>query len=267
MVATWRDDAATISGNPMRWGTGINPVHAIVDNSGRNVAAGPANYAGPPEEITSESLQSVEQNVDTNDVWGDNEQTGMAEIPSIGSKNLHRRNVDDYPSWDTNGKRIRAQVKGSRIATLAKAVFSVKPYTGILGKEQGPENPAVVSDPAQYEIKTSMTQRDKTRNGSQSSRASKQTQTISSRHAGMKQPQIDSAHGETERTSAMLPKAQDTMPRAWWPRQAGTGPVSWMGANSAYESEAMTREAPPLPNTGPIVTYSGDYLDGDQVWW
>src|SRR5882757_2119664 len=141
MVAGWRDSETSAYGTPKRWGTGINPVHYIIDNTGRDITPDAAKYAGPPPEITSDSLQSADAPVIAGDIWGAGEQTGTAELPPIGTPNTkNRANADGYPSWAQNGRSIRAQVKGSKLAILAKQIFSVEPYEGLKGKETGPEN-------------------------------------------------------------------------------------------------------------------------------
>lgn len=270
MVAPWKETEITNYQTPRKWGTGINPVHGIVDNAGRNTAPDTANYSGPPTQITSNEIPTSSDVIPDDGVWGAGEQTGTAEIPPYNKPNTQNRaSSDGYPSWNRNGDKIRSEIKGSRLATLAKAIFSVPPYVGVKAKETGPENQPVVSDPSQYIVNTSMVQRDKSRNGTQNpgGRASKYVQTIGSRLAGMKKPQIYGAEGEGERHYAMVPKHQDTMVRPFWYRNAGTGPLPYLDSNEMYASTAMTREAPPQPDTGPVVAYDGNYLDGDQVWW
>jgi hypothetical protein len=119
---------------------------------------------------------------------------------------------------------------------------------GWLNKDHSYVEDAQTSDVSQYEMNTSMTQRDKTREGSQiSGTASEYSAPIHSRITAMKNrvwgasPDLP---GHLQRHDDMFPKQQDLIVRPFWLRTAGTGDASAMKTNELYVSEPLQRTPP-----------------------
>jgi hypothetical protein len=135
--------------------------------------------------------------------------------------------------------------------------------------ESGAVNDAGISDPSQYVMQTSMTQRDKVRAGSQrgSGSASEYDAAIASRITGMKTKTLDA---EPSRHFDMVPKAQDLIIRPWWVRTAGTGYRTDMLRNELYVSQPRSRVAPDNPYVGtetpPAVMDTYGYVPEDSTW-
>jgi hypothetical protein len=120
---------------------------------------------------------------------------------------------------------------------------------------EGPVATAKPSDPSQYEMQTSMTQRFKTRDN----RHAIQRNTDEAREpiASRVQPQRSPVYSTGERLYDMFPFQQTpTTERDFYYRTAGTGEPSWMEDNQMWEINAVERTAPPDPYVGTPDTSS-----------
>jgi hypothetical protein len=169
--------------------------------------------------------------------------------------------TDDYPHWGRyqagvpGGGEIRAENHGADATNTPKEIPSEDVAQGWRNKARGSESDAMGSDPSQYEMQTSMTQRHKVRAGSQiSGTASTFDAPIESRTAGQK---IKWWSGE-KRHEDMLPKSQDQLVRPWWNRTAGTGYQEWLEPNALYRTTPGIRVPPGDPYMGPNLPESTD---------
>jgi hypothetical protein len=119
---------------------------------------------------------------------------------------------------------------------------------GWLNKPKGTPANAVPSSTAQLERQTSMQQRYQIRTNDAAvlrdtdvARAP-----IDSKVTGQKLK----VYSGGERHYDMLPKAQDTIPRPFWYRQAGTGDIADMAPNELWYIEPIERIPPPDPCIG-----------------
>ena len=250
----------------LKWGTGFNPVHKLRGGPGRDVAPDPPDTAPPGEllESTEPTYGYTDEDV-VNVLYGYNDQTGTAERAPWDMPTNRSDNPTNYPAWGPyqggmpGGQAIRAENNGADIANAYKQKPSETVNEGWLNKQVTTVNDAVTSDPSQYEMQTSMTQRDKVRAGSQmpSGRANEYDAPIASRQG----PQKLKVYSGGERHYDMTPRAQDDIIRPWWMRTAGTGNTEWMLANEAYVSQSYDRVTPSDPAVGPETPASdaGDY--------
>ena len=171
-----------------KWGTGVNPVHAIPAEGGTRVrhvtTIAPVPVKEPlPQEITDESphygfMEEDQANV----LYGYNTQTGTADRPGWGETTEGSRGViqnDPYPvvpypspgstkSGVPAGTAIRSVAKGNLLVAKAKAIFVKDSSPDMVMKGRGATPlDAGISDPSQLILQTSMAQRDLTRSGSQ----------------------------------------------------------------------------------------------------
>jgi hypothetical protein len=166
--------------------------------------------------------------------------------------------------------RIRSIFDGARKANykMADSLPSETVSEGWLNKaKDGKLADARTSDPSQYEIQTSMTQRYQTRvnnaavaRGTDNERAS-----IESRTAPQK---VKHFSGE-ERHYDMFPAQQTEILRPFLYRKAGTGPEQYLEPNEMYVATAIQRVPPPDPSLGVTETDSSldyGYTDEDYFY-
>jgi len=266
-----------------KWGHGINPIHYVegAGYGGRtekeiHTMQGPdsnqtqmldPNLLDPGEYreygYTDEEFASA--------TWGYGESTGTADRPPLGTATQQFRGVGPDDAWPgapmepglvPGGTWLRAENKGAAAGVTAK--LGDKEETvgeGWQNKLTGMVENAATSDPSQYEMQTSMVQRDKVRQGSQNPNtgtASEQMAPIESYRPtwGMR---IKPWSGG-RRHYDMTPREQNMIIRPFWYRTAGTGYVEYMPQNQAfnYQVAPLTRMPVPDPYAGVPVPSSGD---------
>lgn len=254
------------------WGTGINPVHAYYGSPPARVG----NLALREGEVTAPGHSYPEQLIPT-DLWGyqleDSLYTGVqyddrpnwGEVPS-----QFRGDAGNQPSWSAGGatkSRFRAMRDGAmRIfrsgSPLPGGVQYQEPSEtvseGWLNKAHGQLANAKPSDDKQLIVQTSMTQRYQTRvNDAAVDRNTDAPRTgIASLVTGQKVKEYSGG----ERHYDMEPREQDTIPRAFWYRTAGTGMPGDMLPNTMYTVVPLQRIPPPDPSQGtPETSLGGDY--------
>lgn len=255
------------------WGTGINPIHYERVGEGRGTAPNPSTNL-VPREFEEAGIQGAEYGFTPDDFelisgFGYDTDTGTADRPPF-DKTESRADADNYPDWQSTGEHIRAEDHGAERTNRALVDPRHDAAQGWLNKvESGPEYKAKPSDPTQYEMQTSMTQRNKVREGSQvpdGGRASTYVQPIASRTVGPKLKVF--AADSSVRHAEMQRAAQDVVIRGFWNRGAGTGPVEWVGdsANQDYRNVPYQRTPPADPYQGESVG-TETYVPPDEGWY
>lgn len=230
-----------------KWGTGINPVHAHDDDTGRRIAEGGSEPA--PEELLGP------------EAWGyspEDMPTGAAlpylEMYPGWDVSPDRAQTAGYPSWAETGDALRATDHG----VAAERTTGPQPDTRLVqpfqGKLTGGVEPATESDPSQVFIQTSDTQLMKplentraTARGTDGART-----TIQPIVTGQRIKEYSTRGG------AMLPVQTDHIVRGWWNRSAGTGPAGYLQANEVVPTDPMQRNTAPDPYLGPLTGQGED---------
>lgn len=266
-IPSWRQELPQSYVGARKWGTGINPVHSQPSstNIGRNLAPGP--YDGTPLEsaglvelasdfgYTDEDFAMTGEDVDL---------TFMEAHPNLGAPDTHAQ-TGMFPSWGKGrypipgGTTWRSYKIGS---SWKEQIPQQQPYgsvsEGWLNKEHGQINDAGTSDPSQYELWTSMRQRDLSK-GNESAQlrgTDDPRSSIPTRLVGIKVKEFSGG----KRHEEMTPKEQLERPRPWLHRTGGVAPM--YGVNDMYVSEPMIREIPVDPYQGRNAVD----IEGDQVW-
>jgi hypothetical protein len=243
---------------------------------------------------------------DTTDptLYGYNSETGTADRPSWGSEmadstsppglpnpqfagapvtvtrgSIQNDTGNPYPSWGGSrktgpaGRMIRAIRRGSQMITAARVLPDEAVDQGWTNKAHGIAADSRPADDTQVFMQTSMTQRYKTRAGSQRSGSqSEHTAPIDSRVTGQKVKNWTTP--QSSRHWDMLPYEQVDFARPFLSRQAGTGYREWQYPNEMYVSPTIQREPSPDPEMGPVAGSGGDndatfgysYEDGGQYY-
>lgn len=282
-----------------KWGTGINPIHQFYGSEplrvyGRNQEMPDVT---PPHAADADFIEYAAP-------WGyQPEDIAGLDVFQIDSPEENRKGLqfiqDGWPDWgqttpETRGKvdprsvypvgspgiiasRIREFRYGPRdvdsevsneipTETVSEGWLN-KPASGMGEGESGDD--VVVSDPSQYEVQTSMTQRHKTKvNDRAVLRGTDESRTaIESRIAPMK---LKVYSGE-ERHYDMFPVQMDDIPRPFWYRRAGTGRSVEMQVNEMVVVAPLQRTVPPDPSMGmqdiDIHSEAFGYTDEDQGWY
>lgn len=252
ITGTWKEQHEIQAGARI-WGSGWNPIHGIPDSyGGRNIA--------PDGTVEGERDWEV---IDLNAPYTQYEENWPAEVPYFGygpqngtserpgyNESYYqksRNNTDDFPDVDENGDQIRDVDKGGTRRTTSKSNFMDEALDGWTNKLNTEVTDAEPS-PETYEMQTSMVQRDKIRNMSQTTgRASTYAAPIASRIIGEK---LKTLVGSPERLFDMFPRQQSFMVRPFWNRSAGTDLPEKMAPNATYLSQPLTRVAPGDPYQG-----------------
>lgn len=268
ITGTWKA-RQSIEAGARKWGTGINPVHAIRTGDGREIA---------PDVAVGTVPASLEQNQDWHDynedavqtTWGYEAETGISDRPRLGNDTtMHREDADDFPQWGPydnglpGGSRIRSEDHGSADQTTSNQIPTETVTEGWRNKVSGTVSNARVSDVEQLFMQTSSMQRDRMREGSQrgAGSASRFSAPIRSRIVGKRVK----VYSGGRRHADMLPKEQVSVVRGWWARSAGTGYTEWLQANSQNAVQPVTRDVPAPPPTGPTEgTLTADYGYQDE---
>jgi hypothetical protein len=253
--------------NATVWGTGINPIHASY-GEGEPVRVTGRNDDQPE---THAPFTANPQFLELGPDWGytNEDAPGTHFIqdhwPDWSDTITHTRaqNTTDRPAWNASGMvktRIRSIFDGARKANYkdADSLPSETVSEGWVNKPKGQPADAEPSDPSQYEMQTSMTQRYLTRdNGAAVARATDVDRSpIKSRVTGQK---LKFYSGE-ERHYDMFPFQQDQMLRPFLYRKAGTGPEENMLPNEMFVATPIQRVPPPDASLGVSETDSSlDY--------
>lgn len=247
------------------WGTGYNPVHAVYGSAPRPGVSIRHGEVIPPFEGVSHDLIPEEfWGYTSEDFQGAgyfvrDDRPGWDVAPE---DNPSRYSTDGQPPWNANGPantRFRSTMNGAFSkfrGKLPRATYQVPTETvseGWVNKVQGRAANAVVSDPSQYEMQTSMTQRYRARNNDHSVERSTDDPRshINSRVTG----QIVKVYSQGDRDFDMFPFQQTAERRRdFYYRTAGTGIQSQMLPNETYDIQAIERTPPDDPYIGPQDT-------------
>lgn len=247
------------------WGTGINPVHEY--------------YGGPPDRLepiqlphgeTVSPRDAVPQQFIAPELWGytlDDERNTTVYYDDRPQWNeqpeAYRGDALNHPAWDDSravSEDFRGQHEGAHRydQKLADSLPDETVTEGWRNKPKGKDAVAEPSDPSQYEIQTSMRQRDQTRvNDHAVSRATDAPRaSIMSRIVGQK---LKIYSGQM-RHYDMTPRTQTQNVRPFSYRTAGTGLRRRMLPNAMFDQYPIQRTPPPEPSTGPLEeNLSQDY--------
>jgi len=261
-TGTWIRGQVPYSGAQV-WGTGINPVHEIYGSYPARQEPIQLEHGEvtPPGQSVPEAIVNPEQ-------WGytldDQANTSVC--------------YDDRPAWNEQPDQFRGDADGQPPWSAPQSVnenFRAKPggafrlirgrfprmnyeepsetvSEGWQNKPEGTPADAKPSDPSQYEMQTSMTQRYRERvNDQATARETDYSRTgIGSRVRGQK---LKKYSGEL-RHYDMFPRQQTPgMVRPFSYRTAGTGAVRWMRPNAMFDQYPLQRNPPPDPYLGETV--------------
>jgi hypothetical protein len=251
----------------------------------------PANSSGidPPEEVTwgypaldytvdsfgsgantspSDTAPAVTQDMDGRPDWAQ-------DTPQESVRTKSR-----MPSWGTSGELFRGRMMGAYQRVLrgslsyAETVASRDPSAqmpnetvseGWINKATSFTAYAEPSDPAQYEVQTSMRQRFGTRDNNRA--VMRCTDDPRSRIASRVEPMVEKVYSEGQRNYDMFPFQAEEIERPFRYRTAGLGPAGWMIVNEYGAVTAVQRVPPPDPAMGVTEVgaddfgnrYAGDY--------
>jgi hypothetical protein len=292
VAGSWAAGAITPSdyAGATRWGTGVNPIHAVRE---QGPGLGPTKLplgsvtggAVVGEALTDSRLYGFEDEdsqfyvsedyrylEDDHPNWGD---TTVGRADRDGDIMVAGIEPDPtgFPSWGPGyaepdsdfplgggppgGAELRAQSEGTEVENQHAIAVPTRGLTGgWLNKAHGEVTEAVVSDPSQYEMTTSMTQLHKTRvNDAAMARATDDPRSpIQTRLTGQKVRSFaKSEHmGGGPGTPDMAPVTQDLPFRPWFFRSAATPPPpdTTFGTMTAFEP---LERVPPV-DAGELVT-------------
>jgi hypothetical protein len=245
----------------LRWGTGINPVHATWDAGSREtgikenllpLGADDGSGDAIPESLLGPQMWGYSAEdaalfpgedyryLDDHPNWGEQPQRDEASLadgppgaqnwPSWGPHGADQLDPDAWqlPAWP-GGDNMRAVSEGAEVEN-ARAIAVPAPgwRGGWMNKAHGAVEEAETSDPSQYEITTSMAQLHQTRvNDAATLRGTDDPRSpIATRLTGQKQKvyAMSSGMGGGPGTPDMAPLAQDLPYRPWFYRSAGLPP-------------------------------------------
>jgi hypothetical protein len=273
----WKDRVGLQSG-ATKWGTGYNPIHGVRAGAGRSDK--PPNLIFSTTHTTDQMPKmGIQDDIApewhygdtdvTNPLYGYNDQTGLSDQPRLGDAPMsYHTDSDGWPSAGPyragvpGGGEIRSFDHGAEVSNTPKQQPYETVTEGWENKQRADvEDEAKASDPSQYEMQTSMTQRNKVRSGSQrgGGSASEYSADVPSRLA----PQKMKIWSGLLRHYDMEPRQQDLIIRPWWTRSAFVGPTGalWNENNEMYVSEPIQRTLPPDPDLGPASVSSVPPVD------
>lgn len=268
ITGAWKDSRSVQSG-ARKWGTGVNPVHADHRGAGRDIA--------PTGSEPVDALLTTHYDDDgwSNEPWqAENHELprdiGMFDRPNYGENPQHARaSAGDFPEWGPyaqgvpGGTEIRTRKHGADDQSTPNQNPTETVSEGWVNKAHldQPED-SVTADIAQVLMQTSMTQRDKQREGSQrgSGSASEYSAPIRDRMPGMR----IKVYSGGRRHEDMRPKTQTQRIRAFWNRSAGTADERLLQPNAQNPVTPRTRTVPGDPYTGPPVSDAANYGYQDE---
>lgn len=273
-TGTWVRRRAVPQASNLVWGTGYNPVHERYGSEPARLSPIPGRQGDShaPFGSVPEVLVNPEQ-------WGytveDSAVTGLTYDgrPAWNEQpEQYRGDTDDHPPWSAPAsvnERFRG-VKGGAHRfrqKLADALPSETVSEGWLNKPKGQPADAKPSDPAQYEIQTSMRQRElhRTNDTSVARGTDEPREGIASRIVG----QRVKVYSGGQRHDDMLPREQTQRVRPFFFRTAGTGQERYMEPNTQYDIYPIERVPPPDPYIGEPeteITPNFGYTPEDQVY-
>jgi hypothetical protein len=282
----WQDSVAIESG-ALKWGTGINPVHSVYgEGPPLRSSEVPTGYGpGMPHGTVPPEILDPGPDVDYNyleedwadPAWGYGPDTGTSDRAPLGESTEVSRSstTPAWPPWGPvkggmpSGSNIRARDHGGALTRLLKLGYKSETVNdGWENKDVSGVDNARVSDPSQYEMQTSMTQRDKVREGSQAQpgRASEYTAPIGSSRPTWGQRMKLWSGTPNGRHYDMFPYQADEIIRPWRVRSAAAGPVGWLAANEAYnyQLDALERQPVPDPYSGNPVPAPGNVYQEEE---
>jgi hypothetical protein len=243
------------------WGTGYNPIHAQYGTQPRGEIRPRTGDITPPWDGVPEELIPEEY-------WGytpedyqgagyfvRDDRPGWDIAPE---DNPSRYSTDDMPPYNAPGavrEIFRATMNGAFSkfrGKLPRATYQIPSETvseGWINKAAGRPGNAVVSDPSQYEMQTSMTQRYRARNNNLAvlRDTDEPRSHINSRVTG----QIVKVYSQGQRDYDMLPRQQTVEDeRPFYYRSAGTGIQEQMEPNAMWSISPLERTVPPDPYIG-----------------
>jgi hypothetical protein len=282
-----------------KWGTGINPIHQFYGSEPLRVYG----RQGEMPEITQPHEASPDF-IETSAPWGyQPEDIAGLDVFQIDSPEENRHGLffiqDGWPDWSQTTPQTRATVDPRSVypvgspGILAGRVRELrygprdedsevsnevptetvsegwlnKPASGMGEGQSG--DAVIVSDPSQYEVQTSMTQRHKEMvNDRAVWRDADEPRTpIASRIAPMKLK----VYSGQQRHYDMFPYQIEDIPRPFWYRRAGTGRDLEMLPNEMVVVTTLQRTPPPDPTLGlqeiDIQQDGYGYTSEDQGWY
>lgn len=271
LTGNWKASQESEAG-ALKWGTGINPVHAIHSDDGRGIATGgtdtlvdPSLVGNPWQDYDFADYESAHETP---------QEDGSADYPKLGTTTDNLRNhAGGFPSWGDyaqglpGGSGIRGENHGADMGNTPNQTPTEDVAQGWRNKDTGEVQLAVESSQAQVFRQTSDQQLFQTRQGSQRGPGSQSDyeQPIKSRIPGQKVLSFSTG----ERLYDMEPREQIPRIRGWWSRTAGTGRAAWMQVNAQNPVEPRTRLIPPEPSTGsPVLATTYDdygYQSEDMI--
>lgn len=241
-LASWRDQIPQSYVGARKWGTGINPVHAVRDGyEGRNLA--PGIYDPVDTGLVNYDFGYVDE-----DYSSAEDVTHMEPHPNLSDPSV--RGTSDLPPWGRGqtpvpqGTTTRLRKRGmSWRDEYINVVPNGPAGDGWENKQSGELLNSATADDAQVFVQTSMRQRDEIRTNSAAvTRGTDDMRgDIATRLVGMRLKIWSGGYRHID----MEPKEQQYLPRPWRYRGAGTGDVSWMSANEFQSVDPITREIPP----------------------
>lgn len=265
-------------GSARKQGAGINQIHAVRGGPGRGIATHPTLGTIPEAMTDGFAVESGYQYCEEDSasvLWGYGVDTGTADRPALDTSEIDTRSTTgtEWPQWGPvqeglpGGAIARSFDHGADASNTPKSTPEESVLQGWVNKDDSSwEEDAQPSDPSQYEMQTSMVQRNKVRAGSQiSGTDSDYSAPVQSRVRAMKAKTF--VGRDSARHSDMTPKSQDYILRPFWMRTAGVGYVDWMKTNAMYSSDPLTRVAPPDPHQGPEIgaDVSRGWTDEDVI--
>lgn len=317
IAGSWKAGAVTPSeyAGALRWGTGINPIHGHRAGDGRPtgtkipLVAGDPQTDVVPEEIIGPAMwgysaedaqfyagEDYRYLVEDHPNWGQTQpgrpdrdgdimtegiypepegwpSWGPAEVDALGS-------IDGFPlSGPPGGANLRAYTDGLAVERRhAIAVPTPGWRGGWVNKAHGQVEEAETSDPAQYEITTSMTQLHQTRvNAAAVARGTDDPRApIGTRLTGMKIKHYAASQGTGggPATPDMRQQPQDLPYRPWFFRQGAMPPPPDTTWGTMTQFDPIERTLPvdageyvttqEAPAAGADDTYG--YSEGDLGW-
>lgn len=276
-LPSWRQELPVSLSSARKWGTGVNPIHATHDPTtvGRQQPTRDPLISSPYVGLQDDIIVGYDDMAfsDAPPMEGMSETT---EHPNWGNEGENRAVTQGYPVWGPGGYpvpqgtvlRSQKRAMGWREGHV-NAQVQGDAGDGWINKEFDPKPlDSKPSDPSQYEIWTSMSQRDQIRtNAAATMRGTDDPrEPIPSRIIGMKKKTWPGGI----RHEDMMPRQQNGPYRPFRFRTAGTGPwQQWNGVNEMYVSEPIQRSLPPDVNMGQTEsTYSaGEDLYGEDFYY